>query len=96
MFFKKRREAAEAKRTTAVLRSPVICVLGHVDTGKTKMLDTVSFANFISRSLSAKLASQEGMKTFTNGHVVLCLQKNFETASCFSVQSKKSGFLPVC
>lgn len=42
---KKRREAAEAKRTTDVLRSPVICVLGHVDTGKTKMLDTIRRTN---------------------------------------------------
>ncbi|KAH7698194.1 Elongation factor, partial [Aphelenchoides avenae] len=41
----KRREQAEAKRTTDNLRSPVICVLGHVDTGKTKMLDTIRRTN---------------------------------------------------
>ncbi|VDN40368.1 unnamed protein product [Gongylonema pulchrum] len=40
----KRREQAEAKRSTDNLRAPVICVLGHVDTGKTKMLDTFSAA----------------------------------------------------
>ncbi|KAL3880184.1 hypothetical protein ACJMK2_032447 [Sinanodonta woodiana] len=35
----KRKEEAEKNRTTDVLRAPVVCVLGHVDTGKTKILD---------------------------------------------------------
>uniref|UniRef100_A0A7E4UU96 Eukaryotic translation initiation factor 5B n=1 Tax=Panagrellus redivivus TaxID=6233 RepID=A0A7E4UU96_PANRE len=41
----KRRAAAMASRNFDVLRSPVICVLGHVDTGKTKMLDTIRRTN---------------------------------------------------
>ena len=36
-----RHEEAEKKRTTDVLRAPVVVVLGHVDTGKTKLLDKV-------------------------------------------------------
>ncbi|CAB4066880.1 EIF5B [Lepeophtheirus salmonis] len=41
----KRRVENESKRTTDVLRSPVVCVLGHVDTGKTKILDKLRRTN---------------------------------------------------
>ena len=41
-FFQRRKDKNEANRSTDVLRAPVVCVLGHVDTGKTKILDKVS------------------------------------------------------
>ncbi|CAF1038142.1 unnamed protein product [Didymodactylos carnosus] len=39
--FQRRHEACESRRSRDVLRALIICVLGHVDAGKTKILDNL-------------------------------------------------------